>query len=107
MPTLRAAGDFEADLRRLMRHDRTLAVELRGLLTECLAVDGRVPDGYGPHSLDNPGGLYNGCMEFHLADDVLVLYSPLNPRRSVTLQRICTHEELRTGRFHREWPTGE
>jgi mRNA interferase YafQ len=43
-------------------------------------------------------------MEFHLADDVLVLFSPPYPKRSLTMQRICTHAELSSGVFGREWP---
>jgi mRNA-degrading endonuclease YafQ of YafQ-DinJ toxin-antitoxin module len=53
--------------------------------------------------LDNPGGVYNGCMEFHLDDNVLVLFSPPFPNNSVTMRRICTHAELLCGRFGDEW----
>ncbi|MDF7664143.1 type II toxin-antitoxin system YafQ family toxin [Bifidobacterium sp. ESL0763] len=98
---------FLADLRRLKRYDRACVEELRDLMVDELQVEGRVPDGYRPHILDNPGGLYNGCVEFHLRDDVLVLYTPAKPKASVTMRRICTHAELTTGRFGREWPKGD
>lgn len=74
------------------------------LVADELVPNGRVPDSYRPHVLDNPGGLYNGCMEFHLADDVLVLYYPPAPRDVIHLRVIRTHEELSTGRYSREWP---
>ena len=40
---------------------------------------GAVPNEYGPHELSNPGGNYNGHIDFHLSDgmvDVVVLYMP-------------------------------
>lgn len=98
---------FLTDLRRLKRHDSACVVELRELIANDLQVNGQVPEDYQPHVLDNAGGLYNGCVEFHLHDNVLVLYAPVNPRHSVTMRRICTHKELATGRFHREWPVKE
>lgn len=101
---MRYTAEFDADFERLARFDVSLALELRSLIHDELERWGRVPDGYGPHVLDNAGGLYNGYMEFHLADDVLVLYWPPKPHGFVRMVRICTHEELRTGRFAREWP---
>lgn len=65
--------EFDKDFKRLARYNRVLARELMELIADELMPNGRVPDSYRPHVLDNPGGLYNGCMEFHLADDVLVL----------------------------------
>ncbi|WP_137652351.1 type II toxin-antitoxin system RelE/ParE family toxin [Bifidobacterium moukalabense] len=94
--------EFDKDFKRLARYDRALARELVELMS-----NGRVPDSYRPHVLDNPGGLYNGCMEFHLADDVLVLYYPPTPRDVIHLRVIRTHEELSTGRYSREWPTSQ
>ena len=89
---------------RLARWDRTLAVELMDLIADHLARDGAVDNSFNPHLPSNQGGIYNGCVEFHLADDVLVLYSPAHPTNRIRMRRICTHRELATGQFGQEWP---
>ena len=98
------SDEFDRDFKRLARHDATLARELVDLMTDCLMREGRVPDMYQPHVLNNPGGVYNGCMEFHLADDVLVLYYPPKPRSFIRMVAILTHNELHTGRRVQQWP---
>ena len=99
--------EFDKDFKRLARYNRVLARELMELIADELMPNGRVPDSYRPHVLDNPGGLYNGCMEFHLADDVRVLYYPPAPRDVIHLRVIRTHEELSTGRYSKEWPRNQ
>lgn len=96
--------DFDKDVRRLICRHPSLVDELFAIIEDVLAVKGRVDDAYGPHVLSNRGGHYNGCMEFHLTDNVLVLFSPPLPDKSVTMRRICTHAELTSGVFGREWP---
>ena len=96
--------DFVDDVNRLARRHPSLVRDLYAVVDEELAVYGAVGDAYDPHVLENRGGHYNGCMEFHLADDVLVLFSPPYPKRSLTMRRICTHAELSSGMFGREWP---
>ena len=95
---------FDRHFKRLGRYDVKLAEELLSLMYEDLQETGRVPEMYRPHVLDNPGGLYNNCMEFHLDNDVLVIYYPPVPDSFIRMLAILTHEELRTGRFHKEWP---
>jgi mRNA interferase YafQ len=95
---------FLRDAKRLARQWPNLVRDLYAIVDEELRTDGVVSDAYDPHVLENRGGHYNGCMEFHLADDVLVLFSPPYPKRSLTMQRICTHAELSSGVFGREWP---
>ena len=97
--------EFDRDFKRLYRHDRSLARELMELIATELIPHGRVPDSYNPHVLNNPGGLYNGCLEFHLSDDVLVLYYPPKPRDVIHLRVIRTHGELNSGHRSKEWPT--
>ena len=92
------------DLKRLRRRHAAYAAEVMRIVRDELRVDGCVSDAYHPHILDNPDGRYSGYMEFHAFDDVLVLYYPPFPDGFVRVQRVCTHEELRTGRFGREWP---
>lgn len=104
---IRSKGrEFDRRLERLGRYDRSLAMELVHLMYEELQVNGCVPSVYRPHVLDNPGGRYNGCVEFHLADDVLVIYWPPKPDQFIRMLDICTHEELRTGRYSSQWPHG-
>lgn len=104
MIEVRVSSEFDTDLRRLSRRHLDLVEELSELVSDNLQATGSIPAEYNPHPLEKSGGSYNGCMEFHLREDVLVLYSPPNPTRSVTLRRICTHAELSTGRFNRNWP---
>jgi mRNA interferase YafQ len=96
--------DFVDDVNRLARRHPGLVRDLYAVVDEELAIDGAVGDAYDSHVLENRGGHYNGCMEFHLADDVLVLFSPPYPKSSLTMRRICTHAELSSGVFGREWP---
>lgn len=98
------SNEFDRDFKRLYRYSATLARELVDLMADELMANGCVPDSYKPHVLSNPGGLYNGCMEFHLADDVLVLYSPPKPRDTIRMRAIRTHAELTNGRRSKEWP---
>ncbi|WP_368731812.1 MULTISPECIES: type II toxin-antitoxin system YafQ family toxin [Bifidobacterium] len=103
---VRASDEYLLDYRRLVRKHRDTAREIRRIVEEELSETGHVGDDLHPHVLGNSGGVYNGCMEFHAPgnDDVLVLYSPARPHRMVRLRRICTHAELSSGVFEREWP---
>ena len=101
---LRFTSDFDADLARLARRHPDWAVEVRDVVYEELRHDGCVAEAYAPHVLGRAGGAYLGCVEFHALDDVLVVYSPVRPKRLVTLRRICTHAELSAGVFGRKWP---
>jgi mRNA interferase YafQ len=96
--------DFVKDARRLGRKHPSLVRELFDLIADEIMVSGMVDAAYQPHVLNNRGGIYNGCMEFHLADNVLVIFSPPFPDESVTMRRICTHAELSSGIFNIEWP---
>ncbi|MCI1792007.1 MULTISPECIES: type II toxin-antitoxin system YafQ family toxin [Bifidobacterium] len=68
--------NFDRDVSRLLRRHPMLADDLFAAIDDELAVDGAVNQAYQPHVLDNRGGIYGGCMEFHLADNVLVIFSP-------------------------------
>ena len=85
---LKPEPQFIADYRQVMRKHPALKSELRAALRE-LAATGTLPAMYRLHQLANPGGNYNGHMEFHLADgmvDVLVLFMP---HRSNLLSGSC------------------
>lgn len=61
---------------------------------------GAVPNEYGPHELSNPGGNYNGHIDFHLSDgmvDVVVLYMPHKSNPIIRLVRMGSHDELFQG----------
>ena len=104
MIEIRFSRAFDADVRRLARFNPDLAGELRDVIRDSLAATGTVPELYAPHILNNRVGILNGCVEFHLSDDVLVLYSPQHPTQFVTMQRLCTHSELNSGIFNGGWP---
>lgn len=65
---------------------------------------GELRDSYGAHLLGNPGGNYNGHIDFHLSDgkvDVAVLYLPFYLPHKTNLEirfvRMGTNEELSQG----------
>ena len=61
---------------------------------------GAVPNEYGPHELSNPGGNYNGHIDFHLSDgmvDVVALYMPHKSNPIIRLVRMGSHDELFQG----------
>ncbi|MDN0055219.1 type II toxin-antitoxin system RelE/ParE family toxin [Collinsella ihumii] len=69
---------FQTDYRRVMREHPELKPEFRAAVRELMQT-GSVSEQYRPHVLQNPGGNYNGHIDFHLSDgktDVIVLYVP-------------------------------
>ena len=69
---------FKADYARVMKRHPRLRGEFKEAVSELMRT-GAVPNEYGPHELSNPGGNYNGHIDFHLSDgmvDVVVLYMP-------------------------------
>ena len=67
---------------------------------EVLSETGTLPEVYFLHELDNPGGNYNGYMDFHLSDglvDVVVLCVMHKGRMVIRFVRMGTHEELFRG----------
>lgn len=90
---------FKADFRRVMRRHPHLLAEFKAAVAELVA-HGEVPEEYGPHALSNPGGNYNGHVDFHLSGglvDVIVLYLPHRTNPSIRLVRMGSHEELFQG----------
>ena len=90
---------FKADFRRVIRLHPDLLPEFKAAVDE-LIVRGSLPEKYGAHELSNPGGNYNGHVEFHLAEgrfDVLVIYMPHKTNPSIRLVRMGSHAELFQG----------
>lgn len=89
-------ASFKTDFKRVMRRYPELLGEFKAAVAE-LAAHGVVPEQYRPHELKNPGGNYNGHIDFHLSDglvDVVVLYLPHKTNPIVRLVRMGTHDEL-------------
>lgn len=75
---IKVEAQFKADYKRTMRIHPQLKSEFKAAVAE-LAAHGSLPAEYGAHELSNPGGNYNGHIDFHLSDglvDVVVLYLP-------------------------------
>lgn len=92
---------FRADYRRIKRIWPGVVKEFSVAL-EFLKTSGVLPESYGAHELTNPGGNYNGHMDFHLSDgqvDVVVLYMPHETNPSIRLVRMGTHEDLFQGQL--------
>ncbi len=90
---------FQRDYRSVMRRHPELKQDFLTAVRE-LTQTGRVSEQYRPHMLDNPGGNYNGHMDFHLSDgktDVIVLYVPHKTNPVIRLVRMGSHKELFQG----------
>lgn len=96
---IRVEPAFKADYARTMKRHPQLKSEFKEAVSE-LVRTGTVPAEYGPHELDNPGGNYNGHIDFHLSDgmvDVVVLYMPHKTNPIIRLVRMGSHDELFQG----------
>ncbi|MBM6907972.1 type II toxin-antitoxin system YafQ family toxin [Collinsella intestinalis] len=92
-------ASFTADYRRVTRRYPCIKRELGDAIRE-LSEHGELPDSHGAHLLGNPGGSYNGHIDFHLSDgkvDVLALYLPHKTNPEIRFVRMGTHEELFQG----------
>ena len=90
---------FKRDYKRVMRRYPHLKDEFRAAVLE-LAESGTLSDHYHPHELANPGGNYNGHIDFRLSSgkvDVVVLYLPHGSNPQIRLVRMGTHDELFRG----------
>lgn len=99
MYSIKFDTSFTADYRRVTRRYPHIKRELSAAIRE-LAANGELPKAYGAHVLDNPGGNYNGHIDFHLSDgsvDVVVLYLPHKTNPMIRFVRMGTHEELFQG----------
>ena len=100
---IKVEAQFKADYKRTMRMHPQLKTEFRAAVAE-LAARGSLSAEYGAHELSNPGGNYNGHIDFHLSDglvDVVVLYFATNNQHKtnpvIRLVRMGSHEELFQG----------
>ena len=97
--TVKYDAVFKRDYKKVMNRHPELKDEFRAAVTE-LVVNGRLPESYRPHLLTNPGGNYNGHIDFHLSAgkvDVVVLYLPHRTSPIIRLVRMGAHEELFQG----------
>lgn len=93
---IKVEAQFKADYKRTTRTHPQLKTEFKAAVAE-LAARGSLPAEYGAHELSNPGGNYNGHIDFHLSDglvDVIVLYLPHKTNPVIRLVRMGSHEEL-------------
>ena len=96
---IKVEAQFKADYKRTMRIHPQLKSEFKAAVAELVA-HGSLPAEYGAHELSNPGGNYNGHIDFHLSDglvDVVVLYLPHKTNPVIRLVRMGTHQELFQG----------
>lgn len=92
-------SSFVVDYQRVVRRHPWIKREFATALRE-LAESGELPESYGAHVLNNPGGNYNGHIDFHLsvgAVDVVVLYLPHKSNPIIRFVRMGTHSELFQG----------
>lgn len=98
---IKVEAQFKVDYKRTMRMHPQLKSEFKAAVAELVA-HGSLPAEYGAHELSNPGGNYNGHIDFHLSDglvDVVVLYLPHKTNPVIRLVRMGTHQELFQGRW--------
>lgn len=99
--TIKYDPTFKRDYKRVMGWHPKLKDEFSAAVTE-LAAHGRLPESYHPHLLTNPGGKYNGHIDFHLSTgkvNVVVLYMPYRTNPVIRLVRMGTHRELFQGKM--------
>lgn len=99
MLEIKVEAQFKADYKRTLHSYSQLKTEFKAAIAE-LAAHGSLPTEYGIHELSNPGGNYNGHIDFHLSDglvDVVVLYLLHKTNPVIRLVRMGTHEELFQG----------
>ena len=92
MHQIKFDSSFVLDYQRVVRRHPWILREL--------AESGELPESYGAHLLDNPGGNYNGHIDFHLSDgavDVVVLYLPHRSNPIIRFVRMGSHDELFRG----------
>lgn len=96
MHEIKVEPAFKSDYTRTIKRHPQLKSEFKEAVSELMKT-GTVPVEYDPHELNNPGGNYNGYIDFHLSDgivDVMVLYLPHKTNPIIRLVRMGTHEEL-------------
>ena len=96
---IKVEAQFKTDYKRTMRVPPQLKSEFIAAIVELLA-HGSLPAEYGAHELSNPGGNYNGHIDFHLSDglvNVAVLYLPHKTNPVIRLVRTGSHDELFQG----------
>lgn len=90
---------FDRDYKRVTRSHPWIKREFATVVKEFM-LNGTLPESYGAHVLDNPGGNYNGHIDFHLSDgrvDVVVLYMPHKTNPEIRFVRMGSHDELFRG----------
>lgn len=99
MHQIKFDSSFVLDYQRVVRRHPWIRREFAAALRE-LAESGELPESYGAHLLDNPGGNHNGHIDFHLSDgavDVVVLYLPHRSNPIIRFVRMGSHDELFRG----------
>lgn len=84
---------FEKDVNRWKKKIPDLQNELKAVFQDYMTL-GIIRDEYDPHLLDNPALPYYGDMEFHLFDDLLVVYIEITKKNHIRFIRLGTHDEL-------------
>lgn len=90
---------FKNDYQHIKHCFPEIVKELK-IALEFLQSEGSLPDECNAHELTNPGGNYNGYIDFHLLGneiDVIVLCRPHKTNPSIRMVRIGTHEDLFRG----------
>ena len=90
---------FISDFKRVSRLYPFVKREFNAAV-RVLSENGVLPEAYGAHVLDNPGGNYSGYIDFHLSDgkvDMVVLYLPHKTNPVIRFVRMGTHAELFQG----------
>lgn len=84
-----------SDYRKVTRRHPQIKREFEAAL-RVLVESGELPESYGVHVLDNPGGNYNGHIDDGIVD-VVVLYLPRKTNPAIRFVRMGTHGELFQG----------
>ncbi len=84
---------FKKDIDKWKKQVPELQDELNAVIEDYIEI-GFIRDEYDPHPLDNPSLPYYGDMEFHLFNDLLVVYVEVTHNKSIRFIRLGTHKDL-------------
>lgn len=96
--TIKFEEQFTLDVKNKSRKYPDLHDELQDIISEIIE-KGTIPKEYNPHILKKSNLNYAGHMEFHLFNDLLIIYVYISKRGTFRFERLGTHEELFHGKL--------
>jgi mRNA interferase YafQ len=91
----RLLGDIQKEFRLSQADTKNAIYEIKFVMGE-LMDSGMVPEGFSDHELKNEP--YKGYREFHILDDLLVVYFVIEKKKTIRMVSITSHDDLHIGK---------